>query len=212
MTPHYSRRHPGKHLESAALSSRGRPQPWAPAASVPLCRSVLRPVPMPKFFPRASANALPQSGATSGPCLMSHRLSPSIPLWPTGPQTQTVCSAHCQGNTHTLAKGTSDNGIATKAQPAAGKAHGGTPGLGQERVERSAASSSAQVTPGRARPPENSRLCCLWTMSEPPYLTPMGFSGLQINRGSQRPPPEVPAAASRPRHSLGLLHVSYSVR
>lgn len=156
MTPHHSRRHPGKHPESAALSSLGRPQPWAPVAPVPFCCSALQTVPMPRFFPRASANAPSQSRATSGPCLMSHRLSPSIPLWQTSPQTQTVCSAHCQDNTHTLAKGTSDNGTATTAQPAAGQAHGGTPGLGQEQVERPAAGSSAEVTPGRARPRESS--------------------------------------------------------
>ncbi|KAF6320776.1 ATP binding cassette subfamily G member 5 [Rhinolophus ferrumequinum] len=48
-------------------------------------------------------------------------------------------------------------------------------------------------------------------MKELPFWAPMGSSGLQINRGSQLSPEEVPAAASKPRHSLGVLHASYSV-
>ncbi|KAM5316042.1 ATP-binding cassette sub-family G member 5 isoform 1-T1 [Glossophaga mutica] len=48
-------------------------------------------------------------------------------------------------------------------------------------------------------------------MSELPPLIPLGSSGLQINKGFQCSPEEVPTAASKPRHSLGVLHVSYSV-
>ncbi|XP_004400221.1 PREDICTED: ATP-binding cassette sub-family G member 5 [Odobenus rosmarus divergens] len=48
-------------------------------------------------------------------------------------------------------------------------------------------------------------------MSEFPSLTPMGSLGIQVNRGPQSSPEEVPAAASKPRHSLGILHVSYSI-
>ncbi|XP_036922473.1 ATP-binding cassette sub-family G member 5 [Sturnira hondurensis] len=48
-------------------------------------------------------------------------------------------------------------------------------------------------------------------MSELPPLTPLGSSGLQINKGFQCSSEEVPTAASKPRHSLGVLHVSYSV-
>ncbi|KAM5252109.1 ATP-binding cassette sub-family G member 5 isoform 1-T1 [Hipposideros larvatus] len=48
-------------------------------------------------------------------------------------------------------------------------------------------------------------------MNELPFLTPVGSSGLQMNRGSQFSPEEIPAAASKPRHSLGVLHASYSV-
>ncbi|XP_037017972.2 ATP-binding cassette sub-family G member 5 [Artibeus jamaicensis] len=48
-------------------------------------------------------------------------------------------------------------------------------------------------------------------MSELPPLTPLGSSGLQINKGFQCSSEEVPPAASKPRHSLGVLHVSYSV-
>ncbi|XP_019604190.2 ATP-binding cassette sub-family G member 5 isoform X2 [Rhinolophus sinicus] len=48
-------------------------------------------------------------------------------------------------------------------------------------------------------------------MKEHPFWAPVGSSGLQINRGSQFSPEEVPAAASKPRHSLGVLHASYSV-
>ncbi|KAF3826819.1 hypothetical protein GH733_009344 [Mirounga leonina] len=49
-------------------------------------------------------------------------------------------------------------------------------------------------------------------MSEFPSLTPVGSLGIQVNRGPQSSPEEVPAAASKPRHSLGTLHVSYSIR
>ncbi|XP_008590328.1 PREDICTED: ATP-binding cassette sub-family G member 5 [Galeopterus variegatus] len=38
-----------------------------------------------------------------------------------------------------------------------------------------------------------------------------GFWGLKVNRGFQSSPEEVPAAAAEPRHSLGVLHASYSV-
>uniref|UniRef100_A0A8C9UQ64 ATP binding cassette subfamily G member 5 n=1 Tax=Spermophilus dauricus TaxID=99837 RepID=A0A8C9UQ64_SPEDA len=48
-------------------------------------------------------------------------------------------------------------------------------------------------------------------MSEFPFLTPEGDSGPQVNRGSQGPLEEGPAAASEPRNSLGVLHVSYSI-
>ncbi|XP_032266969.1 ATP-binding cassette sub-family G member 5 [Phoca vitulina] len=48
-------------------------------------------------------------------------------------------------------------------------------------------------------------------MSEFPSLTPVGSLGIQVNRGPQSSPEEVPAAASKPRHSLGILHVSYSI-
>ncbi|XP_004686302.1 PREDICTED: ATP-binding cassette sub-family G member 5 [Condylura cristata] len=48
-------------------------------------------------------------------------------------------------------------------------------------------------------------------MSELPALTPEGSWGHPSNRGSQHSPEEVPAAASKPPHSLGILHVSYSV-
>ncbi|XP_062933837.1 ATP-binding cassette sub-family G member 5 [Cynocephalus volans] len=42
-------------------------------------------------------------------------------------------------------------------------------------------------------------------------LTSGGFWGLKVNRGFQSSPEEVPAAAAAPRHSLGVLHASYSV-
>ncbi|XP_030872915.1 ATP-binding cassette sub-family G member 5-like, partial [Leptonychotes weddellii] len=48
-------------------------------------------------------------------------------------------------------------------------------------------------------------------MSEFPSLTPVASLGIQVNRGPQSSPEEVPAAASKPRHSLGILHVSYSI-
>ncbi|XP_036119147.1 ATP-binding cassette sub-family G member 5 [Molossus molossus] len=48
-------------------------------------------------------------------------------------------------------------------------------------------------------------------MSELPSLTPGGSSGLQINQGSLCSAQEVPAASAKPRHSLGILHASYSV-
>ncbi|ELK14745.1 ATP-binding cassette sub-family G member 5 [Pteropus alecto] len=48
-------------------------------------------------------------------------------------------------------------------------------------------------------------------MSELSAWTPGESSGLQINRGSQCSPEEVPTAASKPGHSLGVLHASYSV-
>ncbi|XP_006882381.1 PREDICTED: ATP-binding cassette sub-family G member 5 [Elephantulus edwardii] len=49
-------------------------------------------------------------------------------------------------------------------------------------------------------------------MSELSSRTPSGPLGLQANNGSQRPPRESnEAAASKCRHSLGVLHVSYSV-
>ncbi|XP_054423173.1 ATP-binding cassette sub-family G member 5 [Pteronotus mesoamericanus] len=48
-------------------------------------------------------------------------------------------------------------------------------------------------------------------MSELPPFTPVGSSGVQINKGVQCSSEELPAAASKPRHSLGILHVSYSV-
>ncbi|XP_060165107.1 ATP-binding cassette sub-family G member 5 isoform X2 [Globicephala melas] len=48
-------------------------------------------------------------------------------------------------------------------------------------------------------------------MSELHFLTPAGSSELQVNRSSQCSLEEVPAAASKPRHSLGILHASYSV-
>ncbi|XP_004436764.1 PREDICTED: ATP-binding cassette sub-family G member 5 [Ceratotherium simum simum] len=48
-------------------------------------------------------------------------------------------------------------------------------------------------------------------MSELSFSTPIGSLGRQANRGSQRSSEEVPAAASKPRHSLGILHASYSV-
>uniref|UniRef100_A0A452U9E2 ATP binding cassette subfamily G member 5 n=1 Tax=Ursus maritimus TaxID=29073 RepID=A0A452U9E2_URSMA len=48
-------------------------------------------------------------------------------------------------------------------------------------------------------------------MSEFPSLTPVGSLGIQVNRGPQSSAEEVPAAASKPRHSLGILHVSYRV-
>ncbi|KAI5948337.1 ATP-binding cassette sub-family G member 5 [Manis javanica] len=47
-------------------------------------------------------------------------------------------------------------------------------------------------------------------MSELLSRAPMGSLGLQVNRGLQGSP-EVPTAASKPRHSLGVLHASYSV-
>lgn len=76
----------------------------APLLQLPLGLSCCLPVSMFFFFFPS------QSRATSGPCSMIYHLSPSIPLWQTFPQTQTVCSAHCQDNTHILAKGTSDTG------------------------------------------------------------------------------------------------------
>ncbi|KAM5143272.1 ATP-binding cassette sub-family G member 5 [Callospermophilus lateralis] len=48
-------------------------------------------------------------------------------------------------------------------------------------------------------------------MSEFPFLTPEGDSGPQVNRGSQGSLEEGAAAASEPRNSLGVLHVSYSI-
>ncbi|XP_025724541.1 ATP-binding cassette sub-family G member 5 isoform X2 [Callorhinus ursinus] len=48
-------------------------------------------------------------------------------------------------------------------------------------------------------------------MSEFPSLIPMGSLGIQVNRCPRSSPEEVPAAASKPRHSLGILHVSYSI-
>ncbi|XP_011359646.1 ATP-binding cassette sub-family G member 5 [Pteropus vampyrus] len=48
-------------------------------------------------------------------------------------------------------------------------------------------------------------------MSELSAWTPGESSGLQINRGSQCSPEEVPTAPSKPGHSLGVLHASYSV-
>ncbi|XP_066234476.1 ATP-binding cassette sub-family G member 5 isoform X2 [Saccopteryx leptura] len=50
-------------------------------------------------------------------------------------------------------------------------------------------------------------LSSLLTMSE----FPVGSSGLQINKGSQCLSQQVPAAVSKPRHSLGILHASYTV-
>lgn len=49
-------------------------------------------------------------------------------------------------------------------------------------------------------------------MSELPALTPVGASGLQLSKGPGGSSEEVPAAASKPRHSLGVFHASYSVR
>ncbi|XP_047708010.1 ATP-binding cassette sub-family G member 5 isoform X3 [Prionailurus viverrinus] len=48
-------------------------------------------------------------------------------------------------------------------------------------------------------------------MTELPSLTSVGSLGLQVNSGPQSSPEEVPTACSRPRHSLGILHASYSV-
>ncbi|XP_059262197.1 ATP-binding cassette sub-family G member 5 isoform X2 [Mustela nigripes] len=48
-------------------------------------------------------------------------------------------------------------------------------------------------------------------MNEFPSLTPMGSLGTQVNRDPQNSPEEVPIVASKPRHSLGILHVSYHV-
>ncbi|XP_006839470.1 PREDICTED: ATP-binding cassette sub-family G member 5 [Chrysochloris asiatica] len=48
-------------------------------------------------------------------------------------------------------------------------------------------------------------------MSELSLWTPTGSLGLQANSSSQGAPVEVPAAASQPRHSLSILHASYSV-
>ncbi|XP_016059571.1 PREDICTED: ATP-binding cassette sub-family G member 5 [Miniopterus natalensis] len=48
-------------------------------------------------------------------------------------------------------------------------------------------------------------------MSELPSSTPVGSLGLQINKGSRCSSEDVPAATSKPRHSLGVLHASYSV-
>ncbi|XP_042531442.1 ATP-binding cassette sub-family G member 5 [Dipodomys spectabilis] len=49
-------------------------------------------------------------------------------------------------------------------------------------------------------------------MSELPFLTPAGANAFQVNRTSQSSLQEVPeAAVPEPRHSLGVLHVSYSI-
>ncbi|ELW47295.1 ATP-binding cassette sub-family G member 5 [Tupaia chinensis] len=48
-------------------------------------------------------------------------------------------------------------------------------------------------------------------MSDLPPLSPEKAWGLQVNRGSQGSPEEIPTAASESGHSLGVLHVSYSV-
>ncbi|XP_048971446.1 ATP-binding cassette sub-family G member 5 isoform X2 [Canis lupus baileyi] len=48
-------------------------------------------------------------------------------------------------------------------------------------------------------------------MSEFPSLVPVESSWIQVSRGPQSSPEDVPAAVSKPRHSLGILHVSYSV-
>nr|XP_044993747.1 ATP-binding cassette sub-family G member 5 [Jaculus jaculus] len=48
-------------------------------------------------------------------------------------------------------------------------------------------------------------------MSELPFLTPDGAGSLQPNRSSHSSFEEASAAALEPRHSLGVLHVSYSV-
>ncbi|XP_007942571.1 ATP-binding cassette sub-family G member 5 [Orycteropus afer afer] len=48
-------------------------------------------------------------------------------------------------------------------------------------------------------------------MSELSSWIPTGPLGLQVNSGSQRAPEGIPADASKPRHSLGILHASYSV-
>ncbi|XP_045836208.1 ATP-binding cassette sub-family G member 5 isoform X2 [Meles meles] len=48
-------------------------------------------------------------------------------------------------------------------------------------------------------------------MNEFPSLTPMGSLENQLHRDPQNSPDEGPIAASKPRHSLGILHVSYHV-
>ncbi|XP_008821310.1 ATP-binding cassette sub-family G member 5 [Nannospalax galili] len=48
-------------------------------------------------------------------------------------------------------------------------------------------------------------------MSERPFLSPEGAGGSHINKGSQSSLEEESAADSEARHSLGVLHVSYSV-
>ncbi|XP_069350527.1 ATP-binding cassette sub-family G member 5 [Eulemur rufifrons] len=48
-------------------------------------------------------------------------------------------------------------------------------------------------------------------MSDLLSLAPRGSLGLPVSRGSQSSLEEVPAAASEPRHSLGISHASYSV-
>ncbi|XP_004369568.1 LOW QUALITY PROTEIN: ATP-binding cassette sub-family G member 5 [Trichechus manatus latirostris] len=48
-------------------------------------------------------------------------------------------------------------------------------------------------------------------MSEPSSWTSAGSLELQANSGSWGAPEEVPIAASKPRHSLSVLHASYSV-
>ncbi|XP_014689060.1 ATP-binding cassette sub-family G member 5 [Equus asinus] len=48
-------------------------------------------------------------------------------------------------------------------------------------------------------------------MSELSFLTPTGSWGRPAHGGSRRSSEEVPAAASKPGHSLGVLHASYSV-
>lgn len=183
----YSPCHPGGRRLSAALAPGVRPSPpWGPPASHPVFTA--GPLLLSALFPGAGKPGPPLCRPLS-----------QRPSWQSVLQTHGVYSAHYQDK-DVLAKGTSDNGICGWLNP--WKGSGRTPGLGGEH-----AGQSGRATAQPYRQPAG--LCCLLAMSAFPCVTPQGSMGRQANRSS---PEEVPVAGSGPRHSLGVSHVSYSVR
>lgn len=125
------------------------------------------------------------------------------------PPINTVCSAYCRDK-DILAKGTSDNGIVGQIGELSccltrTRGHWirqGTP-IGS--------SVKAALEPGQATR-KFTCICFLLAMSELPFLSPEGARGPHISRGSQSSLEEGSVTGTEARHSLGVLHVSFSVR